>query len=223
MKTKTKPHKWMMQLYAWMKKVFFKKSECNIWSLGTNIHARLDVHINENNNKYRAKKQHAQVPPVLQVKSIQSCKEEWKISSFFQLMCVIPWNPLRYWLRYQTKSIVVSWICEYALPQFYIHMPMNECYESLLIQHKSMRTSTSHISTCLCGFSLYLCMLICVFFYPFLQHFDFLGISHDFASNMIPSGYEHWCCYFLLCSFDSYYMEWLQCSRLKSIRSMYRT
>lgn len=69
---------------------------------------------------------------------------------------------------------------------------------------------------------IYACWLV-FFFYPFLQHFDFLGISHDFASNMIPSGYEHWCCYFLLCSFDSYYMEWLQCSRLKSIRSMYRT
>lgn len=155
-------------------------------------------------------------------KVFNHAKKNEKSALFFPLMCVIPWNPLRYWLRYQTKSIVVLWICEYALPQFYIHMPMNECYESLLIQHKSMRTSTSHISTCLCGFSVSMHADWC-FFCPFLQHFDFLGISHDFASNMIPSGYERWCCYFLLCSFDSYYMEWLQCYRLKSIRSMYRT
>lgn len=189
MKTKTKPHKWMMQLNAWMKKVFLK-NEYNIWSLGTNTHARIDVHINENKTKTTTttnieRKNTLKFHRFCKWKVFNHAKKNEKSALFFQLMCVIPWNPLRYWLRYQTKSIVVPWICEYALPQFYIHMPMNECYESLLIQHKSMRTSTSHISTCLCGFSVSMHADWC-----FFVHFYNISISSGYPMILHRTWYH---------------------------------
>lgn len=181
-------NEWCSSMHEWKRFFFLKKNEYNIWCLGTNTHAWFDVHINENKTKTTTnieREKHAQVPSVLQMKTIQSCEEERKISFFFQLMCVIPWNPLRYWLRYQTKSIVVPWICEYALPQFYIHMPMNECYESLLIQHKSMRTSTSHISTCLCGFSVSMHADWC-----FFVHFYNISISSGYPMILHRTWYH---------------------------------
>lgn len=112
------------------------------------------------------------IAPVLRVKSIQSYDEEWEISFQYILFSLLSFHSFACFSLSPTSTqshnggdwdiavkkkhnTRIAYCCLHAvlwmyLPQFWDpHVDAWICLESLLIQHKSMMTSTSHICDCL--------------------------------------------------------------------------